>query len=77
MEGRPKQNVLVTKSVFEMIKTNYNMKTRYILNRPTVHPISIENPTLGVLVECLNGIVEAKRQYRVGKYYVATYKIAI
>ena len=76
--GRPCEEILLTESVYLLIKNNYNLKHRFIksvMNTPVVHPIlmSIENATLGFLVKCLDGIVEAKRQYRVGSYYVDCY----
>ncbi|NDG19752.1 MAG: DUF559 domain-containing protein [Betaproteobacteria bacterium] len=76
--GHNKEQILIPESVYLLVKNNYNLKHRFIksiMNTPVVHPLlmSIENATLGFLVKCLDGIVEAKRQYRIGSYFVDCY----
>ncbi|NDC95020.1 DUF559 domain-containing protein [bacterium] len=76
--GRNKEDILLTKETFDLIQSTYNLKNRYITkvkDTTIVNPIimSLENSTIGFIVECLGDITQKKRQFKVGHYFVDLY----
>lgn len=65
----------VTKAVHDLVVQSYNLKNKYVKrvgNAAVVNPIvmSIESSTVGFVQTALEGIVETRRNFRVGKYLV-------
>lgn len=73
--GRNKEIILLNDKTFELVKNSYNLKNRYITNVKIENPFltNIESNTVGFIQVILNDIIECKRQYKVGKYYIDLY----
>jgi very-short-patch-repair endonuclease len=76
--GRNKENILLNHQTFELIKNSYNLKNRYITkidNNNIQNPFltNIESNTIGFIQTILKNIIECKRQFKVGKYYIDLY----
>lgn len=76
--GHNKERIVMREEVYELIMSTYATKYRYIksVNGMTVvNPMvmSVENATIGFIEECYRGVIEMKRQYKVGAYYVDLY----
>jgi len=73
--GRPKETILLNHNTFELIKNSYNLKNRYMTNIKSENPFltNIESNTLGFMQTILKDIIECKRQFKVGKYYIDLY----
>ena len=76
----------LTESAFNLLKNSYNLRNRYLVNiSDNVKQINIgmciENQTIGFIENVFNGIIEVKRQYKIGKYkvdlYLPDYKLVI
>jgi very-short-patch-repair endonuclease len=79
--GRGGQNrdcYLLTEACFELLKNSFNLRSRYITsisgNVKCVNiAMSIENSTIGFIVNSLQGLVDMKRQQKFDKYKVDLY----
>jgi very-short-patch-repair endonuclease len=75
--GQNRIDFYLRKDVFELIKTTYNLKHRYVTKVKNVNQVqtimSLENQTIGFITAVLDGIVEVKRQHKVGKFFVDLY----
>jgi very-short-patch-repair endonuclease len=87
--GRGGQNrdcYLLTESCFDLIKNSYNLRNRYITsissNVKCVNiAMSIENSTVGFIVNSFQGLVDMKRQQKFDEYrvdlYFPSYKLIV
>lgn len=73
--GKNKETILLNDKTFELIKNSYNLKNRYMTNINSQNPFltNIESNTLGFIETILKDIIECKRQFKVGKYYIDLY----
>lgn len=76
--GQNKKIYMLTNPTYELIKSSYNLKHRYmpkVMDVKMTNPLlmTIENATIGFICQTLTGIVDYERQYRIGKYYVDLY----
>jgi very-short-patch-repair endonuclease len=77
--GSSKQIFMLTQETFELIENTYNLKHRYVtkINSTTNHVnsimMSIENASIGFICNCIDGVIEHKRQFKVDKYFVDLY----
>jgi very-short-patch-repair endonuclease len=76
--GQNKQTYLLTEETYELVKSSYNLKHRYlskVMDVKMVNPLlmTIENSTIGFICDMLNNVIECKRQHRVGNYYIDLY----
>lgn len=75
--GRNKEVILLNSKTFELIKNSYNLKNRYItkVDNNIQNPFltNIESNTIGFIQTILKDIIECKRQFKVGKYYIDLY----
>ncbi len=75
--GHNKIIYMLTESMFDLVKTSYNLKHKYvpaILNTSHINIImSLENQTIGFIENSFNGVINVQRQYSFDKYRVDLY----
>jgi very-short-patch-repair endonuclease len=73
--GRPKEYILLNDKTFELITNSYNLKNRYTTNINTQNPFltNIESNTIGFIQTILKDIIECKRQFKIGIYFIDLY----
>jgi len=69
-----KRNIFMTNEVFELIKSSYNIKHRYIPLLRNVEQVktimSLENQTIGFIDNIFNEVFKLERQFKISKYIV-------
>jgi very-short-patch-repair endonuclease len=69
-----KCNIFMTNEVFELIKSSYNIKHRYIPLLRNVEQVktimSLENQTIGFIDNIFNEVFKLERQFKISKYIV-------
>jgi very-short-patch-repair endonuclease len=71
--GQNRQDYYVTNETAELCRTTYNMKNKYVPHYKNVEQVrvlmSLENQTIGFIASSLEGVVELKRQMKIGSYF--------
>jgi very-short-patch-repair endonuclease len=69
-----KRNIFMTNEVFELIKSSYNIKHRYVPLLRNVEQVktimSLENQTIGFIDNIFNEVFKLERQFKISKYIV-------
>ena len=73
--GKNKELIMINDKTFELISNSYNLKNRYVSNTIIKNPFltNIESNTVGFIQSILNNIIDCKRQYKVGRYFIDLY----
>jgi very-short-patch-repair endonuclease len=76
--GHNKEVILLREDVFNLIKHTYNIRNQYITKINDVdikNPLlmSVETASLGFIQDVFKDVIEMKRQFKVGKYYIDLY----
>ena len=77
--GRPKINYLITEKSYELLKSSYNFRNRYIVNTgDNINIVNnfamcIENQTIGFIENSYSFSIKTIRQFKIGKYKVDLY----
>jgi hypothetical protein len=84
--GRPTQEYLMTQECFDLVKSTYNLKHRYVKavagnEMKNSFLMSCENATIGFIENAISHITPTIRQYRVLNYkidlYIPEWKLAV
>jgi very-short-patch-repair endonuclease len=68
--GQNKEDVLLTEETFNLCLASFKLKNRYNPSLQVKTIMSLENQTIGFITACLQNVVDMKRQFKIGSYFV-------
>lgn len=79
--GRPREAILLTEKVYQLMMKSYNISNRYSPHTQTNTIMSVENQTIGFIESCLTNVYVCTRQRWIGNYKcdlcIDDYKIVV
>ena len=72
--GQNKNDLMMTAEAYNLCKTSFNMKNKYLPKFANVEQVriimSLENQTIGFIASAFDGVTAVERQARIGTYKV-------